>query len=291
MRVLALKKGEESDELVVRAVNLDAQPQWAHFTFAEPVAKGRAVNGQELPMGPAETNDGTLLAQFEPFGIRSFALKLAPSAHTASAPRMQPLTLTFDRSVATHDGEKSDGGFDAQGRALPAEMLPSRITYGDVVFDVTGKALTAHGQTIALPPGFTQVHVLAASAEGDRPETFRIGDHPAALTIHAWNGYLGQWDTRLWRKQEEELPPRPDAPLNAPPRKVMATVFAGLTPGYVKHAPLAWYASHHHDAEGKNVAYAYSYLFAYTLDIPPGATTLTLPDDERVRVMAVSVTD
>src|SRR5205807_7228674 len=80
VRVLALKKAEESDEFVVRAVNLDPQPQWAHFTFAEPVAKGRSVNGQELPIGPAETNDGTLLAQFEPFGIRSFALKLVPSA-------------------------------------------------------------------------------------------------------------------------------------------------------------------------------------------------------------------
>jgi alpha-mannosidase len=291
VRVLALKKAEESDEIVVRAVNLDPQPQWAHFTFAQPVAKGRAVNGQELTIGPAEANDGTLLAQFEPFGIRSFALKLAPSAQTATAPRTQPVTLTFDRNVATHDGEKSDGGFDAQGRALPAEMLPPQITYGDVVFDVTGKAVTAHGQTIALPPGFTHVHVLAASAEGDRQATFRLGDHAAELTIHAWNGYLGQWDTRLWRKQEEELPPRPDAPLNAPPRKRMATVFAGLTPGCIKHAPLAWYASHHHDADGKNVAYAYSYLFAYTLDVPPGATTLALPNDERVRVMAVSVTE
>ncbi len=290
VRVLALKKAEESDEIIVRAVNLDPQPQWAHLTFAEPVTSGRAVNGQELPIGPAETTGGTLLAQFEPFGIRSFALKLALPSQGAAAPNVQPLTLTFDRVVATHDGEKSEGGFDAQGQALPAEMLPPRIMYGDVAFDVTGKAVTAHGQTVALPHGITHVHILAASAEGDRPETFHLGEHSVTLTIHAWNGCLGQWDARLWQKREEDLPPRPDAPLNAPPRKRMATVFAGLTPGYIKDAPLAWYASHHHTAEGKNVAYAYSYLFAYTLDVPAGATTLTLPEDGEVRVMAVTVT-
>ena len=47
----------------------------------------------------------------------------------------------------------------------------------------------------------------------------------------------------------------------------------GLTPGFIKRANLAWYASHHHDAAGKNVDYAYSYLFGYVIDLPPGAKT------------------
>ena len=75
------------------------------------------------PLGEAGVGEGP--AQFEPFGSRSFALKLAPTAHAATVSRTRPVTLTFDRNVATHDGEKSDGGFDAQGRALPAEMLPA----------------------------------------------------------------------------------------------------------------------------------------------------------------------
>jgi alpha-mannosidase len=66
--------------------------------------------------------------------------------------------------------------------------------------------------------------------------------------------------------------------------------FAGLTPGFIKPASVAWFASHHHDAAGVNKPYEYSYLFAYPVALPTGATTLTLPDNDKIRVLAVSVT-
>jgi alpha-mannosidase len=59
----------------------------------------------------------------------------------------------------------------------------------------------------------------------------------------------------------------------------------------VKPAPVAWFASHRHDANGANEPYAYAYLFAYAIDLPTGASTLTLPDDPAVRVLAVTVAD
>jgi alpha-mannosidase len=65
----------------------------------------------------------------------------------------------------------------------------------------------------------------------------------------------------------------------------------GIRPGFIKPAPLAWYASHRHGAGGLSEPYAYSYLFAYALDLPAGARELTLPADERVRVMAVTASD
>jgi len=45
----------------------------------------------------------------------------------------------------------------------------------------------------------------------------------------------------------------------------------GITPGFIKRAPIAWFASHRHTGRGENEAYAYSYLFAYTLDLPAPA--------------------
>jgi alpha-mannosidase len=39
------------------------------------------------------------------------------------------------------------------------------------------------------------------------------------------------------------------------------------------------------------VPYAYSYLFAYPLELPAGAKTITLPDNDKIRVLAVSVAD
>jgi alpha-mannosidase len=63
----------------------------------------------------------------------------------------------------------------------------------------------------------------------------------------------------------------------------------GIKPGYIKRADLAWYGSHHHNAAGENVPYRYSYLFAYPIDLPAGAKTITLPDNDKVRVLAISV--
>ena len=62
----------------------------------------------------------------------------------------------------------------------------------------------------------------------------------------------------------------------------------GITPGFIKRAPVAWFASHRHTPDGKNEAYAYSYLFAYTIDVPASAKTLTLPNNDNVRILAIT---
>jgi alpha-mannosidase len=43
--------------------------------------------------------------------------------------------------------------------------------------------------------------------------------------------------------------------------------------------------------DGSSEPYAYSYLFVYAIDLPPGAQSLTLPDNERIRIMALTVAD
>ena len=64
-----------------------------------------------------------------------------------------------------------------------------------------------------------------------------------------------------------------------------------MTPGFIKRDPVAWYASHHYNAQGGSEVYAYCYLFGYSLDLPEGATTLTLPDNNKIRIMAITVAD
>lgn len=48
---------------------------------------------------------------------------------------------------------------------------------------------------------------------------------------------------------------------------------------------------HRHNAAGENMPYTYSYLFAYTLNLAPGAKTITLPDNDKIRVLALSVAE
>lgn len=67
--------------------------------------------------------------------------------------------------------------------------------------------------------------------------------------------------------------------------------YVRLDAGYIKPANLAWYASHQHTAAGLNQPYSYSYLFAYALDIQGDERSLTLPDNSKVRILAVSMAD
>jgi alpha-mannosidase len=296
VRVLALKKAEEGNDVIVRLVELDGKKQdGVRIGFAAKVIAAREVNGQEMPIGKARIADGRLVASFTPYQLRTFVVRLALPATKVRLPRSKAVALPFDRNVTSRDGSKSAPGFDAAGRAIPAEMLPRDVDFAGIHFHLgaesTANAVVAHGQSIALPAGdHKRLYVLAA-ADGDQRGTFIVDGKAVALTIQDWTGYIGQWDNRLWTTKQETLPPRPDAPPNAPIRTRMATVFNGLTPGFIKRAPIAWFASHRHTADGGNEPYAYSYLFAYAIDLPPGARTMTLPDNDKIRVLAATVSD
>jgi alpha-mannosidase len=194
------------------------------------------------------------------------------------------VALPYDLATASNDGARTEAGFDGKGNALAAEMLPAEITFNDVRFQLapakTGlpNAIVAKGQTIALPNGsYNRVYVLAASSDGDQKATFAIGSRKVDLNIQDWGGFIGQWDDRQWTSKDTSNDDYGD--------------MVGLKPGYIKRADLAWYCDHHHDAAGKNVAYSYSYLFGYAIDLPSGATTIRLPDNDRIRILAISVAD
>jgi len=303
IRVLAVKKAEQSDEIVVRMVEMDGKPAGdVQVSFAVPITAAREVNGAEEPVGEARLAGGRLVTSFTPFQPRTFAVKLGAAPVKVAAVRSQPVSLAYDVAVASNDQTRTEGGFDAQRRALPAEMLPAQLTYSGVDFKLgpartgTPNAVAAKGQTIDLPRGrFNRVYVLAASAEGDQQATFQVGGKAVDVNMQAWGGFIGQWDTRLWQKTEETIPRPPGAP--APPSGAPRTRIneygrmTGLRPGFVKPAPVAWFASHHHTAEGANEAYAYSYLFAHAIDIPANARTLRLPDNDKIRILAISVAE
>jgi len=42
--------------------------------------------------------------------------------------------------------------------------------------------------------------------------------------------------------------------------------------------------THRHLPDGENDAYQYVYLFKYALDLPPGANSIVLPQDDRIRI-------
>ena len=150
-------------------------------------------------------------------------------------------------------------------------------------------AVIPRAQEIALPDGPVDRIYLLAAADGDQSASFRVGDTMTDLTIDRWTGYVGQWDNRIWTTREEPVPASAGGRGGSGPVR-MRTVqeMTGLTPGFVKRAPVAWFASHRHGTDGSNEAYDYSYLFVYAIDVPAGARSITLPMNERIRILAMS---
>lgn len=212
VRVMALKKAEDSDDVIVRTVGGDA-----YMKFAVPVVSIQAVDGQER------------LTDAQVCMLCTYAVKLAKGPKV-TPPRTQSIAVI-------------------------------------------------RGEPTTLPEGTRRVQLLM-SAGGDRNAIIYVGDVAHHVRVQDSSGFIGQWDTRLWEHREEILPPRPDAPPTAPPRRTRGLVYAGLTNGYIKRAPVASFAA--------NRDYQYSYVFAYALDVPAGATTLTLPDDANIRIHAVT---
>jgi alpha-mannosidase len=285
IRLLALKKAEHGDEIIVRLVELEGRPQPdVKISFDAAIISAREVNGQEQPVASTPVKGGALVASFSAYQPRTFAVKLAAAPTRVASVRSVPVALQYDVATASNDGTKSENGFDGKGDALPAEMLPAQIAFNDVQFQLapaksgSPNAVIGKGQTIDLPAGrYNRVYVLAASAEGDQKATFKVGDTAVDLNVENWGGFVGQWDDRQWTSKDTSHDDYGE--------------MTGIKPGYIKRADLAWYCSHHHNAAGQNVPYSYSYLFAYPIELPAGAKTITLPENDKIRIMAISVAD
>ena len=107
--------------------------------------------------------------------------------------------------------------------------------------------------------------------------SWKIGNTPVPLTIQDWSGYIGQWDNGQWKTIPVPPPATPAAGDNSKEAQrarrtlaftkthgpIMKPSYVGLTPGFMKMAPVAWYALHLHSTDGSNAIYNYSYLYAY----------------------------
>ena len=287
VEIVALKKAEDSDEIIVRLKERTGQP--AHnlrLVAAGAIVSAREVNGQEQPVETQKPaiNNGELMTDLSAYGLRAFALKLAPAPAPAAAPASQPVALAYDLDAFSFDTDRTDGGFDSDGRTYPAELIPSEIVSEGIPFkmgptaDGQKNAVVCRGQSIALPSGeFNRVYLLAAAVDGDAAGAFLIGKQKVDQTVQSWSSFIGQWDNRLWKGPVPEL------------TYGWLNQLDGLVPGYTKRDTVAWYGSHRHHPQLGNEYYQYCYLFKYGFDVAPGTTSLTLPNNDKIRVFAVTV--
>jgi len=102
---------------------------------------------------------------------------------------------------------------------------------------------------------------------------------PVTIGIQYYSGFIGQWQSLIFdRPMNEELP-------------MEQVKLVSKTPAYLKQVNIAWIGTHRHNITGINEAYTFCYLFKYSIDIPSGAKILVLPKNDKIRIMAITLSN
>lgn len=270
--IKALKKAEESDEIVVRVYELtgEAHPN-TEISFATGIVSAREVNGREQPVGPVTFEGNKLKFDISGFQPRTFAVKLADHhSEKQTAPTSLNAELPYNTDVFSTDDLKRDGRFGTSYYVYPAELIPEEIIADGIRFK-TGpvangqlNAVRCEGQEITIPQSATnrKLYILAASQKPDGSAVmFKTGASSHPVKVEYFAGHAGTWGT-VYTDQR------------------------------FRTDNIAFMATHRHNYSlNRNDAYEFLYIYRYTLDIDENTTTLTLPQDNNVMVFAVTASD
>jgi alpha-mannosidase len=278
--VRALKKAERSDEIVLRLQEAHGKAaRGVQVSFASPIAAAREMSGSERPVKQIQVKEGRLDLDFLPYQLRTLALELRGPAVRLDRPKTRPVPLPFDADVVSFDHSRRDGDFDGRGHSLPGELLPRQIVCGGIPFNIgpiddgADNAVLCRGQNVTLPSGdYNRLYVLAASTDGTATGTFSVADVSQELAVGGFAGLIGQSES-----------------LFVDGRLLDARHMA---PAFIKRDELAWVGTHRHDGTAdRNEPYVFCYLFKYGLELPQGTSSVTLPDNNRIRILALTVAD
>ena len=283
--LMAMKKAENSDYYIVRVNELTGKDQTGIIlNMPGKINDAYEVNGQEEKIGAAKTVGNSLNFNLSHYTIRSFAIKINPIDQLNN--KQEPVSLLYDQDVMSNDDNRTDGDmvkiYDPTDHGnvnnYPAEMIPAEIVSENIHFkmgsraDQDKNAITCKGQTISLPKGSYNKVCFLASATEDTYGDFIINGKSQTLNIAKWNGFIGQHYDRQF--------------------ELDGSTVLGINEPFLKHDNIAWFASHYHFGyPSRNIPYTYCYLFKYSLELPDNGGTIILPDNNKIKIFAISVVE
>jgi alpha-mannosidase len=273
--VRAVKKSEAGDALIVRVQELlgrDAKE--VTLSAAGKITSAWEVDGQERRIADLPVKNGKVVFDLTKYNLRSFALKLEKPAGALTPPESMPLPLAYDQDVVSTDRDRRNGWFDQEGLSIPAELFPAKITVGGIPFNLGPSAdgaknvMVCKGQKLALPKtgNYDRIYILAAALT-DTAGVFRTGSQRETLRIAPYSGKIGQFDRRTWDRYDR---------------------ISGLDKGFIRRDEVAWFATHLHK-DTLNLPHKYAYLFLYELEMSQASGTLQLPENEAIKIFAVTL--
>ncbi len=261
--VKALKKAERSDQIVLRLQEQYGLPvNNATIRVGSGFISARELNGSEQDIGPATLSNGALVVSITANQPKTYALSLSPAPAAGILPIVQSVILPYNLDAISFDTNRTDGDFE-QGNTFPGELFPVAISCNDIAYVMGSSqegqmnALLCDSQTINLPEGYDTLYILATSRNGDTKGTFTVNDVSYELSIQDYNEPVADWG------REGDVP-------------------------YIKYDPVAWIGTHRHNPSS-NESYEFCCLYKYQIDLPDGATSFTLPDNDRIVIFAMTV--
>ncbi|MDO4510954.1 MAG: glycoside hydrolase family 38 C-terminal domain-containing protein [Bacteroidales bacterium] len=265
----ALKKAEDcADEYVVRFFETSGKgEQRADFTFCAPIAEAQEINGIEQPVGAATASGNVLSVKVPAFGIKSYKVKLAKAQGNSAMLAQQPIALPLNHTACNYNAFHTSSNFDGRGHAYAAEIWPEEVNYGGVNFRLGSadglNALRCDSQKVELPAGFNRIYLLAAAIGNDVKTTLKFNGEKIKTTeveiiVPSYTGFVGQWG------------------------------HYGQSESYMKPAEVAFVGTHRHHMTKGDKPYEFTYMHMIPVDVPAGATSLTLPVDVQPRIFAAT---
>lgn len=271
--VKALKKAEDSDEIIVRVYELTGSAQQnVKITFPTNIVSAREVNGIEENVGAVNFSSNAISFDINKFQPKSFAVKLANpnSQKTIEKPVSEFVDLTYNVDVMSMDSRRNNATSGVQ-YAYPAELLSDTIYSDGIAFKIGNRANGAYnaiygaGQTITLPAmtNAKKLYILAGSKnKSGTKANFVVDGVTYSLNIPYYAGNVGEWETQY----------------------NLGTTF--------RRENVAFTATHRHNVStNKNDAYDYMYMYKYCIPVSSNVSQFTLPVNSDLYVMAVTLSD
>jgi alpha-mannosidase len=264
--IRALKQAETDDAYVVRVYELSGkQSQKAHLTFAANILAAEEADGTEKAIGQANFAGKQLDVDIKPFSVKTYKVRLQKKQPMRTIAR-EFLNLDFDRKCFSYNEMRFSANFEG-GYSYAAELIPEEgITVDGIPFSFGNldsySGMSCKGNVIELPKNhnYQHVYLLAASDQGDRSATFTIGKSKQEVNVPYYSGFIGQWG------------------------------HTGQNVGYLKDGRVAYVGTHRHSST-QDEPYEFTYMFMLRLDVPKGATQITVPNDEHIVIFAATATD
>ncbi|MDR0505295.1 MAG: discoidin domain-containing protein [Dysgonamonadaceae bacterium] len=271
--IKALKKAEESDEIIVRIYELTGENQNdVKITFPANIISANEVNGIEEKTGEVSYNGNSISFNIGKFQPKTFAVRLEnPSSPVAGKnPSSIKIGLECNIDVMSYDSKKNDVSMGVS-YAYPAELISDTVISDGIEFAIASRsngnrnAVYCNGQTITLPANANakKMYILAASKNEKGSEAeFTVDGTAYSFNVPYYAGKVAIIENEYNLETE------------------------------YRRENIAFTATHRHNVgSNSNDSYNFMYMYKYCIALNGNASNLTLPNNRDIYVFAVSLSD